>query len=196
MGEVLVEVFFQDKLQSIRVDQQQVEIPNAIKEKSVKEWFEPATGRVKWAGLAEEIRRMNYSGVEDSKFIFRFSGPEAAEQEFMACIGQYHLGEEAEQENEAKNAQDYLLDAEDYHKAGNEIMAFQNYKIAAEEYGLPEAEYEVAKRYQDGIGVEKNEEQAFVWYSKAAEQDYEKSQYQLGECYYHGTGIKKIMKKL
>lgn len=79
-----------------------MEIPNAIKSKSIKEWFEPAMGRVKWAGLAEEIRRMNHSGAEDSKLIFRFSGPEAAEQEFMDYVRQYQLGEEAEKENKKK----------------------------------------------------------------------------------------------
>ena len=103
-------------------------------------------GRVKWAGLAEEIRRMNHSGAEDSKLIFRFSGPEAAEQEFMDYVRQYQLGEEAEKENKKKNAQDYVSDAENYHKVGNEIMAFQNYKIAADEYGLPEAQYEVVQK--------------------------------------------------
>lgn len=180
MNQVLIEVCFQDKLQSIRVDQQRMEIPNAIKSKSIKEWFEPAMGRVKWAGLAEEIRRMNHSGAEDSKLIFRFSGPEAAEQEFMDYVRQYQLGEEAEKENKKKNAQDYVSDAENYHKVGNEIMAFQNYKIAADEYGLPEAQYEVACRYRNGLGAEKDEKIAVEWCRKAAEQGHVKAQWRLG----------------
>ena len=51
MNRTQVEVRFTDKLDSIRVDQREMEIPNAIKEKPIEEWFEATTGRVKWGGL-------------------------------------------------------------------------------------------------------------------------------------------------
>ena len=51
MSKIQVEVRFTDKLKSIRVGGQEMEIPNAIKTKSVEEWFEPAAGRVNWDGL-------------------------------------------------------------------------------------------------------------------------------------------------
>lgn len=55
MSKIQVEVRFTDKLESIRVDGQEMEIPNAIKAKSVEEWFEPAAGRVNWDGLGAEM---------------------------------------------------------------------------------------------------------------------------------------------
>ena len=56
MNRTQVEVRFTDKLDSIRVDQREMEIPNAIKEKPIEEWFEATTGRVKWGGLVPRSR--------------------------------------------------------------------------------------------------------------------------------------------
>ena len=56
MSKIQVEVRFTDKLESIRVGGQDMEIPNAIKTKSVEEWFEPAAGRVNWDGLGLRSR--------------------------------------------------------------------------------------------------------------------------------------------
>ena len=51
--------------------------------------------------------------------------------------------------------QDYLQDAKNYQQAGNAEMAFQQYMVAARDYGHPEAQFEVARCYQNGTGVEK-----------------------------------------
>ena len=50
--------------------------------------------------------------------------------------------------------QEYLQDAENYHFSGNEAAAFASYMVAANEYDLDKAQYEVAVRYQNGSGVE------------------------------------------
>ena len=44
-------------------------------------------------------------------------------------------------------------------------------------------------------GVEKNEENAVVWYKKAAEQGYAEAQKKLGDCYNYGTGVAKDLEQ-
>ena len=171
MSKIQVEVRFTDKLESIRVGgRQEMEIPNAIKTKSVEEWFEPAAGRVNWDGLGAEIKAMDFSDEKNAAYSFLFNGPEDKKQEFMECVERFCLGEEAQQETKKKTVQDYLQEAKKNQQAGNAEMAFQQYMVAARDYGHPEAQFEVARCYQNGIGVEKNAENAVVWYKKAAEQ--------------------------
>lgn len=170
MSKIQVEVCFTDKLESVRVGGKKMEIPKAVKAKPVEEWFEPAAGRVKWGGLGAEIKEMDFGGEKDAAYSFLFNGPEDKKQEFMECVERFCLGEEAQQETKKKTVQDYLQEAKKNQQAGNAEMAFQQYMVAARDYGHPEAQFEVARCYQNGTGVEKNEENAVVWYKKAAEQ--------------------------
>ena len=73
MSKIQVEVRFTDKLESIRVGGQDMEIPNAIKTKSVEEWFEPAAGRVNWDGLGAEIKAMAFSNEKNAVYSFLFN---------------------------------------------------------------------------------------------------------------------------
>ena len=183
MSEIQVEVCFTDKLESVRVGGKKMEIPKAVKAKPVEEWFEPAAGRVKWGGLGAEIKEMDFGGEKDAAYSFLFNGPEDKKQEFMECVERFCLGEEAQQETKKKTVQNYLQEAKKNQQAGNAEMAFQQYMVAARDYGHPEAQFEVARCYQNGMGVEKNEENAVVWYKKAAEQGNAEAQCALGECY-------------
>ena len=45
---------------------------------------------------------------------------------------------------------------------------------------------------QDGIGGEKNIEEAAKWMTQAAELDHVEAQHQLGHLYENGTGVEKI----
>ena len=170
MSKIQVEVSFTDELESIRVDGKEMVIPKAIKTKPVEEWFEPTVGRVRWGGLGAEIKEMDFSNEKNAVYSFLFIGPEDKKQEFMACVERFCLGEEAQQGTKKENEQDYLHNAQNYQQAGNAEMAFQQYMVAARDYGRPEAQFEVAQCYQNGTGVEKSEENAVVWYKKAAEQ--------------------------
>lgn len=155
MSEIQVEVCFTDKLESVRVGGKKMEIPKAVKAKPVEEWFEPAAGRVKWGGLGAEIKEMDFGGEKDAAYSFLFNGPEDKKQEFMECVERFCLGEEAQQETKKKTVQNYLQEAKKNQQAGNAEMAFQQYMIAARDYGSPEAQFEVARCYQNGTGVEK-----------------------------------------
>lgn len=191
MGKIQVEIYYTDKLESIRVDQQKIEIPTAIKTKPVIAWFGPTGGRVNWRGLAAEIRAMDPNRDENATYNFLFNGPDDKKREFMTCVKNENLGEEAQQESKAKTEQDYLINAENFHQMGNESAAFLNYKIAAEEYDSPQAQYEVAVRYQNGIGVEKSEEKAVGWYYKAAENGFMAAQMEIAKRNECGIGIEK-----
>lgn len=195
MSKIQVEVRFTDKLESIRVGGQDMEIPNAIKTKSVEEWFEPAAGRVNWDGLGAEIKAMGFSDEKNAVYSFQFNGPEGKKREFMGFVERFCLGEEAQQETQEETEQDYLQDASDFQQVGNAEMAFQKYMVAASEYGRPDAQLEVARCYQNGIGVAKNAENAVVWYKKAAEQGNAEAQCALGECYYQAFGVEKNEKE-
>lgn len=155
MSKIQVEVSFTDELKSIRVGGKEMEIPKAIKTKPVEEWFEPTVGRVRWGGLGAEIKEMDFNNEKNAVYSFLFIGPEDKKQEFMACVERFCLGEEAQQETQEETEQDYLHNAQNYQQAGNTEMAFQQYMVAARDYGGPEAQFEVARCYQNGTGVEK-----------------------------------------
>src|SRR5947208_827889 len=57
--------------------------------------------------------------------------------------------------------------------------------------GDKEAQFQVARAYEDGSGVEQNDDQAVQWYRKAAEQNYSKAQNSLGLMYRGGRGVPK-----
>lgn len=61
--------------------------------------------------------------------------------------------------------------------------------IKAAEAGHAEAQFELAERYSNGTGVDKNPEEAVKWYLKSAEQGYAKAQNVLGNCYNNGFGV-------
>ncbi len=61
---------------------------------------------------------------------------------------------------------------------------------AKAEKGDAAAQYEVARRYASGMGVERDDELARQWFLKAAERDYGKAYVSLGSIYSHGFGVK------
>ena len=144
-------------------------IHNMIKTAPVAVWFEPAsTDRVSWDGLGAEIRDKTNSGDENVEYSFAFQGPEKEKQDFLAKVAEYHLGSAATQENMAESAQNYKESAQNASRLGNETLAFNLWRTATETLEDPEAQLEVARRYHDGNGVEKNEE-ATKWYRKAGQ---------------------------
>ena len=57
------------------------------------------------------------------------------------------------------------------------------------ESGDVEAQCNLADRYYNGSGVEKDYSKTVEWYVKAAEQGYASAQYNLGNMYYSGKGV-------
>ena len=61
----------------------------------------------------------------------------------------------------------------------------------AAELGLREAQWLLARCFDEGFGVERNEIHAISLYIKAAEQSYAAAQNHLGSCYQNGNGVPK-----
>ncbi|MHC4665054.1 MAG: tetratricopeptide repeat protein [Planctomycetota bacterium] len=59
----------------------------------------------------------------------------------------------------------------------------------AADLGIPEAQWLLARCYDEGFGVERNEIHAISWHLKAAEQGYAAAQNHLGSCYQNGSGV-------
>ena len=68
--------------------------------------------------------------------------------------------------------------------------AFQWYEKSAEQ-GNAEGEYNLARCYSEGFGVEKNEDAAFSYFTKSAEQNLPDALREIGNCYYIGSGTMK-----
>jgi TPR repeat protein len=75
----------------------------------------------------------------------------------------------------------------------NQKKTFFNWLKQAAEQGHAKAQFELARCYDDGHGVDKNSETAVEWYTKAAEQGHARSQLYLGFCYKKGQGVAKNM---
>lgn len=55
--------------------------------------------------------------------------------------------------------------------------------------GEAEAQNALGEAYYDGKGVTENLTEAVKWFTKAAEQENAKAEYNLGNCYYYGNGV-------
>lgn len=59
----------------------------------------------------------------------------------------------------------------------------------AAEQGFAQAQLNLGVMYLNGVGVPKDDSQAFSWIWKAAEQGHTHAQYNLGSMYEHGVGV-------
>ncbi len=67
-------------------------------------------------------------------------------------------------------------------------LRFNALKLAAAE-GDADEQYELAKLYAEGEGVEQNWVEAVKWYRKAAEQGHDLAQFKVGLSYQNGKGV-------
>ncbi|MHA7944015.1 tetratricopeptide repeat protein [Formosa sp. 3Alg 14/1] len=66
-------------------------------------------------------------------------------------------------------------------------LAFTKFMEAAKE-GHEYAQFNIGLMYEQGLGVAKNQEEAFNWYTKSATQKNSAAQFNLGVCYENGYG--------
>lgn len=71
--------------------------------------------------------------------------------------------------------------------ATNMPLAFKDFLAAAKE-GHALAQFNVALMYEQGLGISKNEKEAFSWYVKSASQGNAAAQFNLGVFYENGRG--------
>ncbi len=71
--------------------------------------------------------------------------------------------------------------------ANNMPLAFKEFLEAAKD-GHADSQFNVALMYEQGLGVSKNEKEAFSWYGKSAAQGNSGAQFNLGVLYENGRG--------
>lgn len=86
----------------------------------------------------------------------------------------------------------YLLHGERVPQDYAEAMKW--YRRAAE-IGYKDAQYELARLYDQGVGVTADKTEAAKWYTKAAEQGVRRAQFYLGVQYNTGEGVTKDQQK-
>ncbi|VAW74954.1 hypothetical protein MNBD_GAMMA13-2076 [hydrothermal vent metagenome] len=64
-------------------------------------------------------------------------------------------------------------------------------KLGLAQTGNVEAQYDVAYLYTKGRGVDEDEEEAFIWYNKSADQGLDTGQYKVGMAYLKAVGVDK-----
>lgn len=84
-------------------------------------------------------------------------------------------------------AQAGLKEGVEAYETGNVQLAFKEFRAAAEK-GDADSQYNLAMMYERGIGVEKNEKEAIVWYRKSAELGSSNAQFNLAVMYENGHG--------
>ena len=72
-------------------------------------------------------------------------------------------------------------------QANNLPLAYKEFRAAAEE-GHADSQFNLGLMYEQGIGVDKNENEAIVWYRKSAVQGNVFAQYNLAVLYENGRG--------
>ena len=63
------------------------------------------------------------------------------------------------------------------------------------ERGFADAQYQLGRMYDSGLGVAVNKKEAFKWYSLSAEQGSIEAQYNLGLAYRFGVGVEQNFTK-
>ena len=96
------------------------------------------------------------------------------------------LKESAEQ-GYAEAQNDLGIYCRDESKFGRKL-AFEWFEKAARQ-GHAEAQTNIGECYKEGLGVERNTQQAFYWFNEAAKKGVARARYYMGECYENGEGI-------
>ncbi len=73
------------------------------------------------------------------------------------------------------------------YQANNLSLAYKEFRASADE-GHADSQFNVALMFEKGIGVEKDEKQAVVWYEKSALKGNAPAQFNLGVLYENGRG--------
>lgn len=69
----------------------------------------------------------------------------------------------------------------------NMQLAFKDF-LAAAKVGHVYAQYNVGLMYEQGLGISKNDKEAFYWYNESAIQGNSAAQFNLGVCFENGIG--------
>lgn len=122
------------------------------------------------------------------------------EMESQASLGFCYLGGDGVDKDRQEGVEWLQKAAHQGHERAKQCLAALDAEIVkmcrlGAEQGNPQAQFELAMRYQHGEGVEQDMQEAFQWCHKAAEQDYADAQYYLAlqfcRLFNEGDGVKR-----
>ena len=181
-----VVIVFNNRLESISIDGDEMEDISAIQDKQIEDWFVESTGRSGWRGLIFEIKEQ--VGDDQAELNFEFQGPKEYREIFEKCLGELGFGASAAGMSKDEIAQLHMKDAKKAEHRKLFKQAFESYKKAADYGDLAEAQYKVGEYYYqcykgefEGIKLEQEDAlaKAIAYCEKAAEQGNTEAKHQL-----------------
>ena len=87
MADVRVVIAYTDELESISIDNMEMDDISAIQNKPIQDWFSASNGRDGWEGLIPEIQKI----VNDETAIlnFEFQGSQESKHFFEECVSKF-----------------------------------------------------------------------------------------------------------
>lgn len=129
-------------------------------------------------GTQQNMKRAVYWYKEAAQQEHHLAAMELENPEIQHELGRYYCGV-------CDHDQEYFLDADDWLSVENP-MAVEWYTKAACQ-GHADAQFKLAWRYYEGIGVEEDKEKAVDWFTKAANKGHPEAQYRLGLFFDEGS---------
>ncbi|MDP8232272.1 MAG: tetratricopeptide repeat protein, partial [Candidatus Zophobacter franzmannii] len=117
-----------------------------------------------------------------------------AMKDYLSFLEQYSMSKLEENTKSVENPlleldfSELLAEAEAFYKNEEYEKSFIIYESLSR-FGDAYAQFSLGFCYQTGQGVEKDLNEAFKWYLKAAELEFADAQYLLGYCYQNGQGV-------
>jgi len=122
----------------------------------------------------------------------------------MTCLGNLYESGKGVTKNEQEAIRLYQLAADKNHPAAlmhlglfhlkgtqrNTTIALHLLWLAARQ-DYPQAQLALGQQYEEGVGVEKNQREALLWYCKACDLKYPHAYTILGNCFLEGRGVEK-----
>lgn len=182
---ITVEIKFNsnNKLEEILVNDDRLDI-EAIKDKPVNEWFQKIDDRNSWMGLKQEVcDKVADSSIE---IFWEIDAPEETRNMIKVCLKEEQIYSDINQKDGKQYRIDELRNAAQKLESRNQPYGiFLKLKKLADEYGDREANAKVAEYYSLGIDKKlmQDDNKAFRYYKRAAEQGDAHCQYCLAKMY-------------
>jgi TPR repeat protein len=93
------------------------------------------------------------------------------------------------------NSRDVEMNADALFQKGSDLLKASKHKESVDAFlesarlGYAPAQVAAGNAFYHGLGIEKDYQQAFKWYSEAATQNHTEAQYLAGTMYYNGEGV-------
>jgi len=127
-------------------------------------------------------------------FTFRILLLSACLHVMISCKGEASSPAKAEASSPAKEEVSNSAKGKTYFESGLKAANVNNMPLAYKEFlagakaGHVFAQYNVGLMYEQGLGISKNDKEAFYWYNESAMQRNSAAQFNLGVCFENGIG--------